>query len=190
MIYLCSDWHFNHDREFVWGARGFSSIEEMNAEIVKRHNETVRPDDDVYVLGDCCLGGAESLAANKEIIESLNGKIHIITGNHCTNPRIEMYGTCANVVEVIKHATVLKYHKQHFYLSHYPTLTANKDEDRPLKEKAINICGHSHTKNPLEDFDKGLIYHVEMEAHNCYPVLLDDIIKDIKGELENGKLPL
>ena len=73
-------------------------------------------------------------------------KIHIITGNHCTNPRIEMYGTCANVVEVIKHATVLKYHKQHFYLSHYPTLTANKDEDRPLKEKAINICGHSHTK--------------------------------------------
>ena len=27
-----------------------------------------------------------------------------------------------------------------------------------------------------------------MEAHNCYPVLLDDIIKDIKGELENGKI--
>ena len=29
-IYLTSDWHFGHDREFIWKARGYSSVEEMN----------------------------------------------------------------------------------------------------------------------------------------------------------------
>ena len=28
--------------------------------------------------------------------------------------------------------------------------------------------------------DKGLIYHVELDAHNCYPVSIDQIIEDIK----------
>ena len=30
MIWLCSDLHLGHDREFVWKKRGFSSCEEMN----------------------------------------------------------------------------------------------------------------------------------------------------------------
>lgn len=186
-IWMCSDWHFNHDRDFVWGKRGFSSVEEMNEEIVKRHNSIVRPDDDVYVLGDLCLGGAEANAANKELIEKMNGKLHIVSGNHCTNSRIEMYRTCSNVVEVNLFSQMIKYKKQYFYLSHFPTLTANHDDDRPFKQKIINICGHSHTDDPFTDFDKGIIYHVEMEAHNCYPVLLDRIIEDIKG-VNNGTL--
>ena len=28
--------------------------------------------------------------------------------------------------------------------------------------------------------NKGLIYHVELDAHNNYPVLIDDIIEDIQ----------
>lgn len=184
-IWLCSDWHFNHNKKFVWGKRGFSSIEEMNEEIIRRHNSVVRPDDDVYVLGDLCLGGADSGDANKALIERLNGRIHIVSGNHCTNPRIEMYRTCANVVEINLFSQMIKYKKQYFYLSHFPTLTANYDDDRPFRQLIVNICGHSHTDNPFADFDKGLIYHVEMEAHNCYPVLLDKIIEDIKGALKN-----
>jgi hypothetical protein len=31
--------------------------------------------------------------------------------------------------------------------------------------------------------DKGLCYHVELDAHNNYPVLLDNIIEDIKEYL-------
>ena len=30
MLFFTSDWHFNHDREFVWKQRGFSSVDEMN----------------------------------------------------------------------------------------------------------------------------------------------------------------
>ena len=29
MIWLTSDWHFNHNREFIYKARGFDSVEAM-----------------------------------------------------------------------------------------------------------------------------------------------------------------
>lgn len=179
MIYLTSDWHFNHNKDFIYKERGFSSVEEMNIKIIENHNSIVSEDDDVYCLGDCCLGGPECNDLNKNLIESLNGKIHIITGNHCTNNRIKMYNECKNIVEVIQCATMLKYNKYHLYLSHFPTLCSNLDGDKPLKARIINCCGHTHTKDPFLDFDKGLIYHVEMEAHNCYPVPLDNIIEEI-----------
>ena len=35
----------SHDKEFIWGARGFNSVDEMNIEIVKRWNSVVAPED-------------------------------------------------------------------------------------------------------------------------------------------------
>lgn len=184
MIYICSDWHFNHNKPFVYEPRGFSSVDEMNNEIVLRHNTIVNNEDEVYCLGDCCLGGTTALESSKELIERLNGKIYIITGNHCSNNRINMYKSCHNVIEVFNYVHVIKYHKYIFYLSHFPTLTSNYDVNEPLRKRIINICGHSHTTNPFADFDKGLIYHAEMDSHNCYPVKLDDIIEEIKTKIK------
>lgn len=180
-IFVCSDLHFNHDRQFVWGVRGFNSVEEMNEAIIERHNSKVNPEDEVYICGDLCLGGCvEGITArNQALIERLNGRIHIILGNHDTPARIEMYRMCKNVVEVV-YATMIHYRGYHFYLSHFPTLTANLDDDKPLKARVINICGHSHAEDKFIDMDKGLIYHAELDAHSCYPVLLDTIIEDIK----------
>lgn len=181
MIFVTSDWHFSHDREFVYKPRGFNSVEEMNIALVERHNSIVTPEDDVYVLGDLCLGGTDSLERNKEFISSMNGKLHIAFGNHCTDSRKKMYAELLNVVETAW-AIALKYRKYHFYMSHFPTLTGNLDDlNKPLKNKIINLCGHTHTTNPFVDMDKGIIYHCEVDAHNSYPVLLDNIINDIKN---------
>lgn len=182
MIWITSDWHFNHDQEFVWEARGFETVDEMNTEIVKRHNSMVAPDDDVYVLGDLCMSG--KLDENKALIESLNGRIHVVYGNHCTKNRQAMYAECKNVVEICGYATVLSYKKYNFYLSHYPTNTGNYDTDRSLRGRIINLCGHSHYIDELEEVREGqLSYHVEMDAHDCYPVSIEDIILTLKHEL-------
>ena len=111
-IWLTSDLHFLHNREFIFGPRGFKNIEEMNSEIVRRHNELVAPDDDVYILGDLSLGGGgdEVLVQAKRLIEGLNGRIHIILGNHDTNSRINLYLQLDQVVEVT-YATMIKYKK-------------------------------------------------------------------------------
>ena len=70
MIYFTSDLHLGHDQEFIWGARGFNSVEQMNETIISRWNGMVTDDDDIYVLGDLVMGGIE----NTEMLKRLKGK--------------------------------------------------------------------------------------------------------------------
>ena len=183
MIFLTSDLHFNHDREFVWKVRGFESVQEMNETIVENWNSVVGPDDDVYVLGDLCLGGGGPLVLqkNKILIEALNGRIHIIRGNHDTEPRVRMYETCTNVVDVVKWADMLHYRGYHFYLSHFPTLTGNLEKES-LKQCTCNLFGHTHQTTNFH-LDMPFMYHVGVDSHNCYPVALDDIIEEMKAKV-------
>ena len=175
-IWLTSDLHFNHDKDFILEPRGFNSVYEMNETIIKNWNSVVDADDDVYVLGDLMLGDCE---LGIKFIKQLKGKIHVILGNHDTTNRINLYKDCYNIVEIV-YATTIKFKGYSFYLSHYPTLTSNHDNDKPLKAKVISLCGHSHYLNKFKDMDKGMIYHVEQESHNNTPVLLETIIEDLK----------
>ena len=187
MIYVTSDWHLCHDRSFIYTPRGFNSVEEMNTEIIKRHNSIVTNEDEVYVLGDCCLGGAESLDKSKTLIETFKGKLHIICGNHCTPKRIEIYKTCHNVVEVV-YATSFNYKGYHFYLSHFPTLTANLEKES-LKQCTICLFGHTHSTDLFYN-DIPFMYNVAQDAHECYPVLLDDAIEQMKLKVKECKAQL
>lgn len=182
-IYLTSDLHFNHNREFIWKARGFTSVQEMNEEIIKRHNALVRPDDDVYILGDSSLGGGDEqiLATNKALIEQLNGKLHIIRGNHDTDRRVAMYASCKNVVGSILYADMIHYKGYHFYLSHFPTLTGNLEKES-LKQCTCNLFGHTHQTTNFH-MDMPYMYHVGVDSHDCKPVLLDDIIKEMEEKV-------
>lgn len=183
-IWLTSDLHFNHDREFIWKARGFQSIQEMNETIVERFNSLVRPGDRVFCLGDVCLGGGspQTLEANKKLIESLNGNITILFGNHDTDSRIAMYQSCKNVIEAQKWVDVLKYKKYNFYLSHHPTFTANLEKES-LKQCLCNLYGHTHQINNFYE-DRPYMYHVGVDSHNCYPVSLDDIIDEMNNKVQ------
>lgn len=175
-IWFTSDWHFYHDREFVYKPRGFDNVYDMNNAIITRHNEVVNPEDDVYVLGDLMLNNNDAGIA---AIKQLKGQLHIIRGNHDTDTRMELYNQCYNIVEITE-GQFFKWNGYHFYLSHFPCLTSNYDNSKPLKTRIINLCGHSHIQNPFEDFNKGLIYHVEVDAHDCYPISIEKIITDIK----------
>lgn len=179
MNWFTSDFHFCHDREFVWQARGYGSIDEMNADLIAKFNSKVKPTDNVYILGDLILNNNK---VGLECIKQLNGKLHIICGNHDTNVRRLAYTKCKNVIEVVD-AKYLKIKKQMFFLSHFPTLCGNNDEGKPLESKIINICGHAHTTDWAVDMDKGVIFHAEVDAHNGYPVTADEIIAKIKERM-------
>ena len=175
MIYFTSDTHFNHDKEFCWKARGFNSVEEMNNKIMENWNNTITDEDEVYLLGDV-------------ILSQLKGKIHIILGNHCTQKRIELYEQLPNIVEVA-YAKLIKIGKQHYYLSHYPTFTANYD-DKPYHNHIINLYGHTHQADnffcmgdPLFNYPNPFMYHVGVDSHNCYPVSADEVSNDIHEEI-------
>ena len=175
MIFCTSDLHLGHDKDFIVQARGFKTVEEMNAEIIRRWNERVSPDDDVYVLGDLTLGDIEVGIA---LIATLNGKLHIMRGNHDTDKKVEKYLELSNVVEV-KYVDVLKY-----------------DDDKPWAKHVVCLFGHTHQVSPFYEVIKHAgenpyMYNVGMDAHNCTPITIDEIIADIrkkKEELNNEQM--
>ena len=178
-IWVSSDCHFCHDKDFLFKPRGFDNVFDMNEAIIKNWNSLVNYDDTVYLLGDIMLNdNFEGI----NCLRRLNGNIKIIFGNHDTDTRKDLYKELYNV-EVLGYATMIKAKGYTFYLSHYPTLTSNHDEDKPLKRQVINLCGHSHTTDPFADFDKGLIYHCELDAHNIAPVSIEQIITDISKKI-------
>ena len=185
-IYVTSDLHFGHDKDFLYLPRKFNSIAEHDAGIIANWNSVVQPEDTVYVLGDIMLNDNEQ---GIECLRQLRGYIKIVLGNHDTPTRIAQYETLPNI-KVLGYADVIKYKKYTFYLSHYPTITSNYDLDKPLKARVVNLCGHSHTPFPFEDIDRGLIYHVVLDAHDCRPVSLDTVIEKMKlrEEAENQLL--
>lgn len=180
-IWITSDWHFNHSKDFIYQARGFQTIEEMNAEIVKRHNEIVTSEDEVYVLGDLCM--STDLEGNKKLIESLNGNIRVLFGNHDTGNRIEMYKTCSNVIEICGYATMLKYKKYNFYLSHYPTICQNYSDGKSLKTKTLAIHGHTHDINQFDENNLSIGFNCCLDATNCYPINIETIIEQFKKKV-------
>ena len=186
MIWMTSDLHFGHRKPFLYEPRGFGSIEEHDQKIVDNWNAVVRPEDEVFVLGDVML--QDNINGIKRWNE-LNGNKFLVIGNHDSAVRIKLLSACPRTT-ILGYASMLKYNKYHFYLSHYPSLTSNYDYDKPLKAKVINLCGHSHTEDKFADADKGIIYHVELDAHANYPVSIDTIIKEIKeySEWQNTKM--
>ena len=183
MIYITSDTHFGHNKPFLYEPRGFKNIWEHDEQIIENWNKIVQPEDEIFHLGDVMLGDNNY---GLSCIKQLKGNIHIIRGNHCTNTRMQLYQSCYNVVEVCE-GKFLNYNNYHFYLSHYPCLCSNHDNDKSLKARTISICGHSHVSDPFADWDKGLIFHCEVDTKSdCYPWNIDDIINKIKEKINEG----
>ena len=182
-IWFTSDTHFCHNKPFLYEPRGFKSIEEHDETIVRNWNSIVKPEDEVYHLGDVMLIDNEK---GIKYLKSLNGKIHLILGNHCTDTRIELYKQCPNIVS-IDYAKEIKIGKNYFWLCHYPTITANYDDNKPWAKHLINIYGHTHQTEKFYKIKETLeinpyMYCVCLDAHNNRPVELNEIIEDIKNQ--------
>lgn len=151
----------------------------MNEGIIKNFNEVMDNTDTLYILGDCFLYDNEE---GIRLMRRLPGKKIIIWGNHDTKERQKLLKAEEQFL-CIGYGEMLKYNGYHFFLSHYPTATTNNDTDKPLKRKVINLCGHVHACDKFCDmhYNSGLCYHVELDAHDNKPVLIDDIIEDIKN---------
>ena len=167
-IWLTSDTHFCHDKEFIYKARGFNSVEDMRIAIIQNWNCIVKPDDIVYHLGDVALVNIDFAI---DTLKLLNGKIRLAIGNHDTPNRIARY-KALGLFDDIQFGYEIKYHKKRLLLTHYPQLTGNLDGS-----KTYSIHGHTHSTSAFCEYD--LMYNVGCDAHNCSLVALDDMIAEI-----------
>ena len=183
-IFLTSDTHFCHNRDFLFAPRGFSSVEEMNEAIVENWNDIVHPEDMVFHLGDVMLNNDESGLA---YFKRLNGQINIVWGNHDTRTRQHLLSALPNVI-ALGYAHVFKYNKLSIYISHYPTLTSNYDE-KHFSQHVINFHGHSHQQKNFLNPENPFMYHVGLDSHNCTPVHIDQAIEDIRRQWDEQLRP-
>jgi calcineurin-like phosphoesterase family protein len=90
-IFFASDHHLHHTNIIKYANRPYKNAEEMNEDLIARHNATVRPEDHVYLLGDFSI-----LRRKREwplIIAAghrFNGHKRLILGNHDHCP-VEVY---------------------------------------------------------------------------------------------------
>ena len=140
-IWFTSDPHFGHQKEFLWGPRGFGSSLEHDEAIIRNWNSVVDCDDDVYVLGDFMLGDNDY---GIKCINRLTGKIH-------------------------------------FFLCHYPVITANYDDQKAWAKHLINLHGHTHSTEKFYN-NNPYMYNVGLDSHNNFPVEINKIINDIKDK--------
>ena len=176
MIYVTSDLHFGHNKEFLYVKRGFRNIEEHDKALIDNWNNLVEDTDIVYVLGDIMLSDKDN---GIKCWNRLKGQKRIIIGNHDTDSKIALLSQCPDT-EITGYALRIKYSGISLFLSHYPTLTGNMFADGSMDKTLYNICGHVHTPDKFADADKGPIIHVEPECRDLKPVPLDDILEEIR----------
>ena len=137
-----ADCHFFHNRLCAeMDRRGFSDYEEMNEHMIACWNEKVTSKDEVYILGDFSIAKAK---ATSEIVERLNGKIHLIAGNH--DRFLEDKSFDSGMFRWTKDYAEIRDNGRHVILSHYPVFCYKgqyrRDQDgRPL---TYMLYGHVH----------------------------------------------
>jgi calcineurin-like phosphoesterase family protein len=77
--FFTSDTHFGHANVIRYAHRPFRDREEMDAAMVRNWNAVVKPGDRIYHLGDFSFARPPRTA---EILDLLQGEIHLVRGNH------------------------------------------------------------------------------------------------------------
>lgn len=79
MNFYISDTHFGHENCLIFDNRPFKDIDIHDQKLIENWNNVVGYDDDVYHLGDVSWHNSTKTL---EILNQLNGRIHLIRGNH------------------------------------------------------------------------------------------------------------
>lgn len=155
-VFFYADPHFGHKNVIRYCNRPFTSVSEMNTQLIKNFNKVVGHDDVVYILGDFSFLNTISTT---EILKSLNGYKFLIKGNHDrkTNTAYRKMG----FTEVYDKPIVLM---NCFILSHEPI-----DEN---VGNMINIYGHLH-QNATNNSSMKFCACVEKTDYK--PISLDEI---------------
>ena len=195
-IFLVSDTHFGHTgvckftrNDGVTKLRPWDNADEMDEEMIKRWNETVRPNDKVYHLGDVVI--------NRKALKTLhrlNGDKVLIRGNHdiFRDDEYRQYFRELRAYHILNG----------MIMSHIPIHTES------LGRFGTNIHGHLHanrvkkicgvnvkTNTMIHSEEIDPRYHcVCVEQTDYRPILFEDVIKRIQAEggevgFKNGNGP-
>ena len=160
-IWFTADFHFGHANIIRYCDRPFSSIAEMDAEIIDRLNSSVAERDLLYFLGDFCRGSGSDALAYRKRIRCKN--IFFIEGNHDAGAR-----KIASEFRWWKQLAELKVNGQVIVLCHYAMRVWHHSF-----RGSWHLYGHSHGRLP--DDPAALSMDVGVDTHEFRPWHFDEI---------------
>ena len=137
MIYFTADLHFGHANVIKHCNRPYASAEEMDAELIRNWNATVKPKDEIYILGDFTMRPA---AEAHRYLAQLNGSKYFIRGNH--DKFLKGFETYEHDFKWVKDYHVLKHDGYRLVLFHFPILEWDQ-----YYRGAIHLYGHVHNSS-------------------------------------------
>jgi calcineurin-like phosphoesterase family protein len=169
-IFITADSHHRHRRIILLTNRTpfiretedgpFYDVELMDETLIANWNSVVGPRDTVWHLGDFCLGKDPSVITCR-----LNGKIHLILGNH-DKPKEWRSQPFVSISSL----ETIRYNKQKITLCHYGLRTWPGS-----CRGSLHCYGHSHGRLP----GMGRSCDVGVDTNNFFPYNLDDVIKTL-----------
>ena len=180
--FFTGDLHFGHKNVLTFDNRPFATVDEVDAELIRRWNNKVGKGDLVYVLGDLIWKSRNNDAP--ALIKSLNGQIILIKGNHDrflhnSKAKAALAGIkdyddiCVTLEDGTQRRVIISHYFIPMYIGH--------------RYNAIHLHAHSHFSDEADfeiDFAEQLnrmgckneIYNVGCMYWNYEPVTLDEII--------------
>lgn len=208
-IWFTSDPHYFHanvikycNRPFgskaEWDAGQFNqdTIIEMNETMIRNWNEVVKPEDEIYCLGDFSLAFRPV-----ELYSSrLMGKKYLIPGNHdfCHGANKKSRNPENKAKWISKYRehgwTVLPEFNTRFFeglgwvnLTHMPYKGDSTDERfqnwRMADDGKVLLCGHIHSHWLTKSTSNGtLMVNVGVDVWNMKPVSLEQLVELVNSE--------
>lgn len=137
-LWFTSDTHFGHKNilKFCPETRLGDDVQEHDEILIQNWNKQVKPEDTVFMLGDCFFHRDPVRVVN--ILRRLPGEKHLIYGNHDQvirkNPNVQR-----QFVTIQEYLELHMSKRQMVVLFHYPMLEWNK-----MHHGAYHLFGHVH----------------------------------------------
>lgn len=178
--FFSADTHFGHGRIIQYCNRLFDGYQSMDAEILRRFNEVLKPGDVLYHLGDVAWS---TVNIKRDFLDKLpTREVHLILGNHDnqdTQAYLKMGFRSVSEykeirMDIIKGSVGINGSSTKVILCHYPLRSWNGKG-----HGAIALYGHCHgTLEP--GLDRSM--DVGVDTHNFYPWSWEDIKMKLQGK--------
>ena len=169
MNYYISDMHWGQEDVIGYDNRPFANANECYTYMRKVWNQTVQPEDHVYIVGDCL---SRQISDIRAYLGGLNGRLHLVVGNHDINlvKHTDLFCYFDEVAPIIE-VTDGEYT---VVMCHYPMLCWPHKNNK----SCIHIFGHVH-KNYIEETKyinhNGIAYNAGCMINGYRPVTLQEL---------------
>ncbi len=183
-VAFVSDLHWNHDKPFLYGNRGYASAQEHKDGVIHRWNEVCTNRSIVFHLGDFVFKDPDG-AEFRRLLDRLNFRIlYLMLGNHNSGLKkvyaerlgLDFPSAAANQMEAYPLTWEFKQDRfviflpeyaeafingQHIVMCHFPIIAHNR-----VGHGAWHLCGHSHGTCEITNVDtaSGLRLDVGVES--------------------------